>query len=122
MPPCAPHAVDQTLAVRDAVVLVALVVRGAVRGGQPEGLDMATGQADGKQRLGGMEDLCEEVGGERQRAQILEHRDSRSIGVRSRSEMSPGVDFHLRREGRKFSVFWSSGQLIFSSIAAGRCR
>lgn len=42
-------------------------------GGQAEGLDVAAGEADGENGLGGVQSLGEELGGERERAEVLEH-------------------------------------------------
>ena len=78
VPPRLPEGVNRALAVaQDAGVGVFL---GASRG-QAEGLDMAIGQADRQQRLGGVQSSGEDGGLEGQRAEVLEHGGRLRVGI-----------------------------------------
>ena len=70
VPMCAPDALDQALAAVCGGVFVVLAR-------QAEALDPAARQADGEDWLGGVEDLCEEVGRQRQGAEVLQHGEGR---------------------------------------------
>ncbi len=68
VPMCAPYALDQALAAVGAgsgpVVIVAR---------QAKALDSAVGQANGEQRLRGVQDLREQVRRQREGAEVFQH-------------------------------------------------
>jgi hypothetical protein len=89
----APHGLDQALAaVCGGVCAIPVVVFAR----QAEGLDTATGQADGEEWLGWVQDLCEEVCRQRQGAEILQHREA-GVELSGVCGNGPAVSAHVVR-------------------------
>lgn len=75
VPSCIPHALDQALAVAGVAVLVRSFLSSVVvlGGGNFEGFDPAARQTNGKERLGRVKCLREQVRRQRESAEVFHH-------------------------------------------------
>lgn len=69
----APQALDEAFSTSYAAILIVIFFGGVVGRGYAEGLDMAAREADSQERFGGMDCLREQVRGQREGAEVLEH-------------------------------------------------
>jgi hypothetical protein len=88
-----PHRIDHALAIAEhAAVAVRAIVRGAASCRQTKCLDMSTGKSDGEKRLARVERGGEDVGLERQGAEVFEHGGVYSEELCQQKTFSEGSD------------------------------